>query len=339
MTQLKNKEVEIVGKLHPQVQDKWRQERALKESLLGYAILDLIEHSQSLVFGRWNPRQLKTAHIKRLLVSFDEDGLERFDEKSVIPVVLKKTLVDLSTLTQDLSDIHTGKLPQLQFSASQSNTFSIPCASGRHRHEALGRYLEEVQKKNDVVEKKREAISNLPNDALTDEDVDYFNKGSVKELQHYGGILKYGGQWLVAVYDESKQLFLVLFLIILIFNIATLLADGIELAQYLSQNETKHVYMQTDEERIIMEIQLLATLTVSKREERLKELRSGNMTKKANPLVTVVNSEAAFKSAETLINCCSHFLDMAEMSVKWLYRELCGLHGGVSEHALVVSIY
>lgn len=120
--------------------------------------------------------------------------------------------------------------------------------------------------------------------------------------------------------------------------LATLLANGIQLAQHLSRNETKHVYMQTDEEQIIMEIQLLATLPSTKREERLKQLRSSNSSKKAIPLVGVVNSEAAFKSTEILVNCSSHFLDMPELNIKWLHRELCGLHGGVCQFHFVIML-
>ena len=89
--------------------------------------------------------------------------------------------------------------------------------------------------------------------------------------------------------------------------------------------------METDEERVIMEIQLLATLPEEKRAQRLKELRNLNTAKKANPLVTVVNVESAFKATELLVNHSSYFLDMPEMNVKWLYNELCGTHGGVSK--------
>lgn len=113
---------------------------------------------------------------------------------------------------------------------------------------------------------------------------------------------------------------------------ATLLKDGIELAQYLSRNETKHVYMETDEEKVIMEIQYLRTLPEEKRAERLKELRSCNVSaKRASPLVTVVNSKSAFKATEVLVNCSSHFLDMPEMNIKWLHAQLCSIHGGVGE--------
>jgi hypothetical protein len=88
-----------------------------------------------------------------------------------------------------------------------------------------------------------------------------------------------------------------------------------------------------------MEIQLLATLPDEKRAQRLKELRTLNTsTKKANPLVAVVNVESAFKATELLVNHSSYFLDMPEMNVKWLYNELCGVHGGVSKFRNICSL-
>lgn len=194
------------------MQEKWHLQRSLKASLLGYSVLDLVEHAQNLVFGTWNPRHLKTPHVRRLLSSFEEDGLDRFDERSVIPLVLKKSLVDSSSLTQDLSDV--SKLPGLKFTNQSKDSFPIRCAGGRHRFKALSLYLDDVENKKRAVETKRQAISERSEEVLTDEDVQYFNKDSVQELQHYGGILKYGGQWLVAVYDES-ECFLFCFLLLI----------------------------------------------------------------------------------------------------------------------------
>lgn len=113
------------------------------------------------------------------------------------------------------------------------------------------------------------------------------------------------------------------------FLVATLLAEGIELAQYLSRNETKHVYMQTDEERVIMEFQYLASLADSQRDLRLKELRANNTSKKADPLVGIITSERAFKSTTMLVKYSEHFLEMPEIGIRWLHSNLCGLHGGV----------
>lgn len=174
-------------------------QRSLRQSLLGYATLDLLQNAQKLVFGLWNGRPLKAPHVKRLALSFEHDGLERFDQNTVIPVVVKKTSIS-SVLTHDLTDFD--KLPPLKLSDPST---LICCAGGLHRFEALGQYIEEVRKKKKLVEQKRESIKKIPNEDLTTQDIQYHNVESIKEMENYGGILEYGGQWLVAVYDESMS--------------------------------------------------------------------------------------------------------------------------------------
>lgn len=328
---LDTRNVKIIEQLDPQVQKSWLMQRGLRESLLGYAILDLVAFEDKLTFGTWNARPLKVAHVQRLLASFQQNGLERFDEKSVIPLVMPKKLVDLSSLTNNPAPPDTNKLPQLKFTVPETSIINIKCAGGRHRFEALKRYLDDLGKERDSFQNTLNAVERTKDDDLTDEDVT-LHKDTIEALERVGGILASEGKWLVAIYDESMY-FPFVHSIIYHFCAASLLSEGIELAQYLSRNETKHVYMETDEERVIMEIQLLATLKDEKRRaERLKELRNVKPSaKKANPLVTVVNTESAFKATELLVNNSSYFLDMAEMNVKWLYNELCGIHGGVSK--------
>jgi len=110
-----------------------------------------------------------------------------------------------------------------------------------------------------------------------------------------------------------------------------ILKHGLELAQHLSRNETKHVYMETEEERVIMEIQYMVTLDNQKRTARLTELRSAaGVRKKADKLVAIFNSNSAFHAVEQLVQYGGHFMEMPEMNVRWLQGHLCGPYGGVS---------
>lgn len=71
-----------------------------------------------------------------------------------------------------------------------------------------------------------------------------------------------------------------------------------------------------------MEIQFMATLTDAKREERLKELHNSNTSKKADPLIALINCDPAFRVTESLVNTSSHFLEMTEMNIRWLWQQL-----------------
>jgi len=106
--------------------------------------------------------------------------------------------------------------------------------------------------------------------------------------------------------------------------------SDLKLAQHLSRNETKHVYMETEEERVIMEIQYMATLDDQKRAVRMAELRSAAAArKKANKLLAIFNSNSAFHAVEQLVQHGGHFMEMPEMNVRWLQGQLCGPCGGV----------
>jgi len=114
-----------------------------------------------------------------------------------------------------------------------------------------------------------------------------------------------------------------------------ILKEGLRLAQYLSRNETKHVYMETEEEKVIMEIQYMSTLDEKKRSARLTELRTTTgIRKKANKFVAILNSNPAFQAVELLVQHGGHFMEMPEMNVRWLHGQLCGTYGGVSTSAL-----
>lgn len=112
--------------------------------------------------------------------------------------------------------------------------------------------------------------------------------------------------------------------------LACIQKGGLRLAQHLSRNETKHVYMETEEERMLMEIQYLATLDDQKRTAKMAELRSAaSVRKKANKLLAILNSDPAFHAVEQLVHRGGHFMEMPEMNVRWLQGHLCGPHGGV----------
>ncbi|KAI6102269.1 hypothetical protein F5141DRAFT_1217879 [Pisolithus sp. B1] len=306
---LDSKEIVIFKALDPKVQERWRIQTQLKHALLGYAILDLMEFIDCLVFGTWNPRPLQPKQVQHLLESFHADGLERFDLNTVLPIVIPKSNVEEASLTQDPSD--PTKLSEVKLK-SPSGTL-IKCAGGRHRVKALQRYLADINGHLDELVAARADIGHAAEDEVTEEDVHRYNDVLPDQIRRLGGIQKYGGQWMVAVYDEDL-----------------VLKDGLELAQHLSRNETKHVYMETDEERVIMEIQYMATLDLQKRAARLVELRSSTgIRKKANKLVALLNSNPAFHAVEQLVQHGGHFMEMPEMNIRWLHGHLCGPYGGL----------
>jgi len=199
---LEPSEVTLFKALDPKVQDRWRIQTEVKQALLGYAILDFIEYKHRLVFGTWNPRALQPRQVKRLVESFHVEGLDRFDLKGVIPIVISQNLIDPASVVQDPTD--PLKLTELKLLQSNSQEVEFKCAGGRHRVASLEVYLEEIQTGMDKLIAERDAIMNLAGDELTEAEVRKFNNVLPEEMKRLGGILKYGGQWMVAVYDEGS---------------------------------------------------------------------------------------------------------------------------------------
>ncbi|KIK77238.1 hypothetical protein PAXRUDRAFT_167454, partial [Paxillus rubicundulus Ve08.2h10] len=175
----------------------------LKHALLGYATMDILEYKQRLVFGTWNPRPLRPQQVKRLVDSFHSEGLERFDLKTVIPVVISPSFVDISSLAKHPTEPE--KLPPFSLLPAAPKDIPIKCAGGRHRLEAVVRYINEISTDLVRIQEERDAIARILDEDLTPHDLRRFNKETADEIRRLGGIQKYGGQWMVAVYDEGMK--------------------------------------------------------------------------------------------------------------------------------------
>jgi hypothetical protein len=164
--------------------------------------MDILEFKQKLVFGTWNPRPLRPQQVNRLVDSFHSEGLERFDLKTVIPVVIPRRFVDISSLAQHPTEPE--KIPPFSLLPAAPKDIPIKCAGGRHRLEAVVRYIDEISTELVRIQEERHAIGRIPDDDLTEHDHHRFSK-TANDIKRLGGIKKYGGQWMVAVYDEGMK--------------------------------------------------------------------------------------------------------------------------------------
>lgn len=190
----------VFESLDPKVQEQWNIQGELKNALLGYATLDLVQHANQLVFGTWNPRPLQSKQVQRLVESF-ENGLDRFDLKSVIPVVIQKSSIDLASLSLDPSDL--SQLTALKL-LPKNEGMSIKCAGGRHRTVALKNYLTIIKNRHDNFIQQSEHLADDSEEVdISHEESCRFEKDldAIKKMQN---ILNRGGRWMVAVYDEGS---------------------------------------------------------------------------------------------------------------------------------------
>jgi len=194
-------DLSIFKALDPKVQERWRIQGELKNALLGYGILDLVEHAEKLVFGTWNPRSLQSKQVQRLVESFASDGVDRFDLKTVIPIVIPKSHVDSALLSLDPGDL--SRLCALKLLPGGQG-MSIKCAGGRHRVAALKDYIENIKRQHNDLVRQQDHISGISEEDISNEERHKIEKDVLCAIKNLQSILSSGGQWMVAVYDEGN---------------------------------------------------------------------------------------------------------------------------------------
>ena len=167
----------------------WNNE-LIHSALLGYAKVDFLK--LKVQFGRWNPRRVDPAEVKRMADSMRTGrGLIRYTTATMVPLVMQKDQVDLDNLYRS-SDPPSGAdiLPALILTDSAKPIFA---AGGQHRRAALEALFADLHKQITALTKKAKGIK--------DEAQRHAQESEIEELtKELAGL----GFWGVAIYDYGK---------------------------------------------------------------------------------------------------------------------------------------
>jgi hypothetical protein len=171
---------------------------ATQAARIGYARIDILALEERLEFGTWLGREVSAAEVTRLIGSFDQEGIQRYEIGNMMPLVIhRSSIVGAITLPSNLGP--NEKPPRLNF-VPGTTTFKL--AGGQHRLSALKKYkvafaekaktakrqLESSRKHQDGSEASRNQIAHWQSEYSR----------ITSELEEYG-------YWGVAVYDESES--------------------------------------------------------------------------------------------------------------------------------------
>lgn len=171
---------------------------------IGFARFDVLKYEDHVTFGTWNPRPLVDSQVKDLENSFWVNGLNRFHDKNLIPIVVNKVWLKNGTYSET-SD--TGQsLPELKFTDKIPKDWKVKAASGQHHVAALKRWLEQRQSELTGVKAELEKLMSQDAQTLDRMDLDLMNNAKKKERDELEGIIAYNGSWIVALYDEGKSI-------------------------------------------------------------------------------------------------------------------------------------
>jgi hypothetical protein len=168
---------------------------------MGYARFDLTENYNNLLFGQWNSRPLMQNQVKLLYQSFLINGVDRFNPIHALPLVLPKEWIVDGTVEKDHEKRE--ELPILRISEKAPKDWKVKVAGGRHRTEAIQKWVLKMQRDVDAleVEEKRMAKQAVEDGAAEINDVNNMVKQRLHRLRE---VLAYRGQWIVTVFDASK---------------------------------------------------------------------------------------------------------------------------------------
>ncbi|KAI5987834.1 hypothetical protein EDD15DRAFT_2371889 [Pisolithus albus] len=221
--------------LEETIEDVNNKNDRLKQALLGYARFDVLEHRDQILFGKWNPRTIQKAEIAGLVESFQVNGLDRFNPTHAMPLIVPKSIVKPGTFITEVKAIN--EIPLLQINMEVGKNWTITAAGGQHRVYALEVWLDRKKKQLDEYLAVEKSLKSQEADKVDEAELAKWNKSTKKEKDILEGIIAYGGQWLVSLFDDDK-------------------IDE-TLALHISKNETKHVYMETPMEGLVQKLKLM----------------------------------------------------------------------------------
>ncbi|KAG2355770.1 hypothetical protein BDR07DRAFT_1492786 [Suillus spraguei] len=229
--------------LDSNVKEDAKRDKSANKALLGYARFDLVENYDSLSFGHWNSRPLMQNQVQSLYQSFIINGVDRFNPIHALPLVLPKDWIVDGTVEKG----HEKKeeLPILRISNKAPKDWKIKAAGGRHRTEAIKKWVLKMQRDVDALEVEEQRIIKREPEEVEAEINDIDNAVN-KRLHKLREVLEYHGQWIVTVFDASG---------VLLYNLETTVTECHTIDQvdtlvgiHISRNETKHIYMQQPKE-------------------------------------------------------------------------------------------
>ncbi|KIJ57484.1 hypothetical protein HYDPIDRAFT_35071, partial [Hydnomerulius pinastri MD-312] len=124
--------------LESSVEEITQRDVKAKEAILGYARFDMVQNFDKITFGRWNARPLVEREVSNLVQSFTVNGVDRFNPRHAISIVLSKSWVKPGTLDQDIEK--RDNLPILELTADFPEDGKIYATGGHHRTHGLKKW-------------------------------------------------------------------------------------------------------------------------------------------------------------------------------------------------------
>ncbi|KAI6103184.1 hypothetical protein EDD17DRAFT_1512189 [Pisolithus thermaeus] len=138
--------------------------------------------SSKIHFSKWNPQGIQSSEVMRLAELFKVNRLDCFNLTHTMPLIMPKSI-----LKQE-----------------GEKALKIPAAGGQHQLYTLEIWLEWKKKQLDKHVALERFIKGQDPEKIDKAKLQKWNKMMKKDKDVLAGIIMYGGQWLVSLFDKSK---------------------------------------------------------------------------------------------------------------------------------------
>lgn len=306
------------GTLNAQQELKWAAE--IVDARMGYTLLDL--RKNEFVWGLWNDRPVQEDYVTRLMKDFVANGIMYSLVDVAIPCIIKRSDIDPACLVNDKGI--SADIPYIKFTTNPPP--AIKAAGGRHRAKAWNKLRDNVDETAQQVDETIQTLESL--EEQTAEDLDSLALART-EKEDNEVVRESMKGWLAAIYDEGMWCVCPdrSDCTLIPYQISDKLTEGAKVV--LSRNTHRTELVEQDTEKLVgfMRDLLLPDGSIDN-----EKWDSATAKAKSNNKIARIFAHRDYVMMLLLLRQWgSHFRYTDAFNTTFLFTQVIGTHGGVSD--------
>lgn len=172
-----------------------RRDAGCAVASLGFAMIDVAAKYWSL--SKWNDRPKNKTVVKAIVKNFHDDGVHYKRASNAIPIIVRRTDIDLETLVSQ-KDVPLG----LKTVGWLIVPHDVQIANGQHRLDAHEVFSGELEKDLADAEKQVAALERSPTSPDQEEQLSIAKSYRDQKKEYLGSL----GQWIGQFYDAGERM-------------------------------------------------------------------------------------------------------------------------------------
>ena len=172
-----------------------------RKAFMGVVQLNLVDTGNAeFVFGRYNKRALSEFQLRRLIGNMEKNGVQRYSEKALIPILVSRTVLDMDVDTLPADSALQEKLSLLRLQDT-SGKVQLLVPSGQHCYAAVVRMHKTITHKMTKLDAQLELFNPAQHDTSRDQDHFKALKARRSEFEELSHVMPF---WGIRLYDLGE---------------------------------------------------------------------------------------------------------------------------------------